>query len=281
VPSRDRVAERLRRLLPLGAAHGLARWKNALQGMGIYWLSRHRPATLRSFLLRRAAAELPPGFDLATHLTPPYDPWDQRLCLVPDGDLFAALRSGRAEIVTDRIDRFTPSGPALVSGRILDADVVVTATGLTVLALGGIRFEVDGQPVRLPDTLAYKGAMLSGVPNLALTIGYTNASWTLKADLVARYVCRLLEHMARTGAMVATPSAPPPEQQGDLVPLIDLHAGYVRRALGELPKQGSRTPWRLRQNYLRDLVTLRYGPVTDAMRFERAAARVESREPVG
>jgi monooxygenase len=280
VPSRDRIAERLQRLLPTRTAHGLARWKNALQQIGIYWLSRHRPAFLRSLLLRRAAAQLPPGFDLATHLTPDYDPWDQRLCAVPDGDLFRSLRSGRAEIVTDRIERFTPSGLALASGRTLDADVVVTATGLTVLALGGIRLEVDGEAIRLADTLAYKGAMLSGVPNLALTIGYTNASWTLKADLVARYVCRLLQHMARTGAAIATPIAPPAEQQGDLVPLIDLQAGYVHRALGALPKQGARAPWRLRQNYVRDLVTLRYRPVTDAMRFERAAARTRAGEPV-
>jgi monooxygenase len=281
VPSRDRVAERLQRVLPARAAHSLARWKNALQAMGIYWLSRHRAAFLRSFLLRKAAAQLPAGFDLDTHLTPGYDPWDQRLCAVPDGDLFAALRSGRAEIVTDRIERFTATGLALASGRTLDADVVVTATGLTVLALGGIRLTVDGEPVRLAETLAYKGAMLSGVPNLALTIGYTNASWTLKADLVARYVCRLLKHLKRTDTAIATPVAPPTDGLGDLVPLIDLQAGYVRRALGELPKQGSRTPWRLRQNYVRDLITLRYGPVTDAMRFERAGERARTPEPVG
>jgi cation diffusion facilitator CzcD-associated flavoprotein CzcO len=279
VPSRDRVAERLQRVLPMRAAHALARWKSALQGMGIYWLSRHRPRFLRSFLLRRAAAQLPADFDLGTHLTPAYDPWDQRLCAVPDGDLFRTLSSGRADIVTDGIERFTAAGIALASGRTLPADVVVTATGLTVLALGGIRLAVDGEPVRLADTLAYKGAMLSGVPNLALTIGYTNASWTLKADLVARYVCRVLKHLRRTGTAVATPVAPPTDRQGDLVPLIDLQAGYVRRALGELPKQGARTPWRLRQNYVRDLVTLRYGPVTDAMRFERAGARVRVGEP--
>ncbi len=280
VPSRDPAAERLRRFLPPRTAHGLARWKNALQGIGVYWLSRHRPALLKRFLLRRAAAQLPPGYDLATHLTPAYDPWDQRLCAVPDGDLFRALRSGRADIVTDRIERFAPTGLTLASGRTLEADVVVTATGLNVLALGGIRLEVDGEPVRLADTLAYKGAMLSGVPNLALTIGYTNASWTLKADLVARYVCRLLKHLHRTGATTATPVAPPADRQGELVPLIDLQAGYVRRSLGELPKQGERAPWRLRQNYVRDLLTLRYGPVTDGMRFERAATRARTAEPV-
>jgi cation diffusion facilitator CzcD-associated flavoprotein CzcO len=248
--------------------------------MGVYWLSRHRPALLRSILLRRAAGQLPPGFDLATHLTPSYDPWDQRLCAVPDGDLFASLRAGRADIVTDRIARFTPTGLALASGRTLDADVIVTATGLNVLALGGMRLEVDGEPVRLADTLAYKGAMLSGVPNLAFTIGYTNASWTLKADLVARYVCRLLAHLRRTGSAVATPVASFADGQGDLVPLIDLRAGYVRRAIGELPKQGRRPPWRLRQNYLLDLLTLRHGPVTDGMRFEPAPVAARDSEPV-
>jgi cation diffusion facilitator CzcD-associated flavoprotein CzcO len=186
------------------------------------------------------------------------------MCFVPDGDLFTAIRSGRASVVTDRIDRFTATGIRLESGTELPADIVVSATGLTLLALGGMTLTVSGRPVDLADTVAYKGMMLSGVPNFALAIGYTNASWTLKCDLVSAYVCRLLNHMARTGERVVTPGRPP---TGPLEPIIDLTAGYVLRGRDHLPKQGPTTPWRLHQNYPRDLLALRHGSLTDGVVF--------------
>jgi cation diffusion facilitator CzcD-associated flavoprotein CzcO len=204
---------------------------------------------------------------VAPHFTPPYDPWDQRLCLVPDGDLFAALRSGKASVVTDRIAEFDGTGIRLESGGHLDADVVVTATGLVLLPIGGMRLTVDGQDVDLSQTVSYKGFMVSGVPNFAMTIGYTNASWTLKADLVARYVCRLLAHLDRNGYAAATPLAP---AEGGTEPFIGLSAGYVQRSLTALPRQGSRAPWKLYQNYVRDLLLMRRGPLEDeGIRFTR------------
>jgi cation diffusion facilitator CzcD-associated flavoprotein CzcO len=211
---------------------------------------------------------LPAGFDVDTHLAPSYNPWDQRLCAAPGGDFFRALRSGRADIVTDRIERFTPTGVRLASGRELPADLVVTATGLDLLFLGGLRLTVDGRDVDPAQTLAYKGMMLSGVPNFAMTVGYTNASWTLKADLVARYVCRLLRYLDAHGQASVTPVAPPVADRSRLAPLIDLQAGYVFRSAAVLPKQGPATPWRLHQNYLRDVQLMRRGRLTDGVRFE-------------
>ncbi|MDH2443720.1 NAD(P)/FAD-dependent oxidoreductase [Amnibacterium sp. CER49] len=269
VPSTDRVADSLRRRLPGALAYRAVRWKNVLKAMAVYQLSRRRPDTMRALLKQAQVRALPEGFDVETHLTPRYGPWDERLCAVPDGDLFRAIRRGRADIVTDRIERVERDGLALASGARLPADVIVTATGLNVLAIGGMRLSVDGRAVELAETLAYKGMMLSGVPNFALTIGYTNASWTLKADLVARYVCRLLAHMERRGMAVAVPEAPALDP-ASTVPLIDLASGYVRRGAHLLPRQGPRTPWRLHQNYLRDLALLRLGPVGDGMRFARA-----------
>ena len=213
---------------------------------------------------------MPAGYDVDTHFAPRYNPWDQRLCLVPDGDLFEAIRHGRASIVTDQIDTFTEHGIRLASGSELEADIVVTATGLNLLAIGGMKLRVDGADVHPSDTEAYKGMMLSGVPNFALTLGYTNASWTLKADLVSQYVCRLLNHMDRRGYQICTPIAPDSLQRE---PIIDLQSGYVLRSVHELPKQGSATPWRLHQNYPRDALFMRYGPLHDAgMRFTRASA---------
>jgi len=214
-----------------------------------------------------------PGIDVDTHFNPPYDPWDQRLCLVPDGDLFRVLRSGKASIATDRIAGFTEKGIALEYGEHLDADVVVTATGLNLLPMGGMSLTVDGAPVDVTETVSYKGMMLSGVPNFTLVIGYTNASWTLKADLVNGYVCRLINHLDRHGYVSATPVVPP---EGGHEPFLDLSSGYVQRSLAKLPKQGSRTPWRLHQNYLRDVALMRRGPLDDAgMTFQRAAVRAE------
>jgi cation diffusion facilitator CzcD-associated flavoprotein CzcO len=222
---------------------------------------------VKRLIRKQAIDQLPAGYDVDTHFRPTYDPWDQRLCLAPDGDLFRAIRHGDASVVTDRIVRFTPSGLLLESGAELPADVVVTATGLNLKAFGGAELSIDGAAVHLPDTMAYKGMLLSGVPNFAFTVGYTNASWTLKADLVAQYVVRLLRHLDATGTTVFVPEREPDVKAE---PFLDFAAGYVLRSLHQFPKQGSRTPWRLRQNYLRDVVTLRHGKVTDdAITFTR------------
>ncbi|MFD0331590.1 hypothetical protein ACFQZC_34190 [Streptacidiphilus monticola] len=209
---------------------------------------------------RGVQRQLPKGYDVGTHFTPQYNPWDERLCVVPDGDLFRAIGSGRAQVVTDRIDRFTSTGIRLRSGAELEADVVVTATGLNLLAFGGIELTVDGREVRLNETVAYKGMMLSGVPNFAFTVGYTNASWTLKADLVAEYVCRLLRHLDENGYQVATPVEPASPVRE---PLIGLRSGYVRRSLDAFPTQGPTAPWRVHQNYPRDVQLMRKGPLED------------------
>ena len=205
---------------------------------------------MRGAFRRGAMRALPPGYDVDTHFNPRYGPWDQRLCLVPDGDLFKALSAGRASIVTDRIERFTPGGIRLASGTELEADIVVTATGLKLLALGGVELEVDGEPVVLPERLAYKGMMLGGVPNMAFTIGYTNASWTLKADLVAEFVCRLLERMDREGLRECVPVD---DGTVERRPLLDFSAGYVQRSIHEFPKGGAQAPWRLGMSYAQDV----------------------------
>jgi monooxygenase len=267
LPSEDRLADALRRRLPAKVAYPIVRWKNVLLATLVFQLSRRAPRLAKSLLRKGVTAQLPEGYDVATHFTPRYNPWDQRLCLVPDGDLFEAIRGGKASIVTDRIDTFTEDGIRLASGQRLPADIVVTATGLNVLVLGGMALSVDGAAVDLSRTVAYKGMMLSGVPNLALTLGYTNASWTLKADLVCAYVCRLLGHMDRHGYQVCTPAAP---TSGDLDPIIDLKSGYVMRSIDALPKQGPAAPWRLHQNYPRDVLLLRHGRLEDeGVRFTR------------
>jgi cation diffusion facilitator CzcD-associated flavoprotein CzcO len=275
LPGRDALAETLRRWLPQRVVYPVVRWKSVLVSMASYQLSRRRPAVMKKVLRKAQEKQLPAGFDLDTHFTPPYDPWDQRLCVVPDGDLFQVLRSGRASIATDRIARFDETGIALASGEHLDADVIVTATGLNLLPIGGMTLTVDGAPVELSETVSYKGMMVSGVPNFAMTIGYTNASWTLKADLVARYVCRLLAHMERNGYDIVTPLAPAdPERE----PFLGLTSGYVQRSLAALPKQGGRAPWKLYQNYIRDVLLMRRGPVEDeGIRFSRREpARVQA-----
>jgi cation diffusion facilitator CzcD-associated flavoprotein CzcO len=210
---------------------------------------------------RGVARRLPPGFPTDPHFRPKYDPWDQRVCLVPDGDLFKAIHRGEASIVTDEIETFTEDGIALASGEELEADVIVTATGLNMLLLGGMELTVDGEPVDPAETVAYKGMMLSGVPNAAMALGYTNASWTLKCDLCTEYVCRLLNHMDANRHTIATPLPPPPSEPRE--PIIDLQSGYVLRSIENLPKQGARTPWRLHQNYPLDILMLRRGPVVD------------------
>jgi monooxygenase len=268
VPGRDPIAEALHKVLPTRAVAPIVRWKNVLLQALIYKISRTRPGILKKLLRKGVINSLPAGYDVDTHFKPNYNPWDQRLCMVPDGDLFKALSSGSAEIVTDRIETFTANGIKLTSGRELDADVVVTATGLNLLFLGGMKIEVDGEEADLGQTLAYKGMMLSDLPNMAFTIGYTNASWTLKADLVAEYVCRLLNHMDAGGYDICVPHLSDPEVTPE--PIIDFNSGYVLRSLDALPNQGSKEPWKLRQNYAIDLRALRYGSLEDgAMQFKR------------
>ncbi|MEZ0089106.1 alpha/beta fold hydrolase [Streptacidiphilus sp. EB129] len=262
LPAHDLVADKLRRILPARAAHTAARWKNVRVAVASYQLSRKAPKLMRSLLTRGVARQLPAGYDVGTHFTPRYEPWDERLCVVPDGDLFKAISAGRAEVVTDRIARFTEQGIALESGAELPADIVVTATGLNLLAFGGMRLLVDGTEVQLSQTVAYKAMMLSGVPNFAFTVGYTNASWTLKADLVAQYVCRVLAHLDEHGYQTLTPVAP-----DSLVrePLIGLASGYVRRSLSDFPSQGTTAPWRVDQHYPRDVRMVRDQPVEDGV----------------
>jgi monooxygenase len=280
LPGRDALADLLRRWLPGRSGPAAARWKNALMGTLTYQVARRTPGLAKRLLRRGVAAQLPAGFDLDRHFTPRYQPWDQRLCIAADGDLFAAIRSGRVSIETDRIDTFTEKGLRLASGKEIEAEIVVTATGLNILALGGMAVTVDGRGMDLGQTVAYKGMMLSGLPNFAMTVGYTNASWTLKADLVSRHVCRLLTYMDRHGYRVCTPVPP---RTADLVPLINLAAGYVLRSVDQLPKQGPRPPWRLYQNYARDVLLLRHRPVAGSgLRFDRAPGRVPSTgNPVG
>jgi len=269
LPAEDRLADLLRHRLPATWAYPLVRWKNVLVSMAIFRLSRRRPALVKALLRRGARKLLPEGYDVDTHFAPTYDPWDQRLCLVPDGDLFGAVRRGQASIVTDRIATFTESGIRLESGEELEADLVVTATGLNLLPIGGMTLVVDGREVDLAETVAYKGMMLSGVPNFFLTLGYTNASWTLKADLVAHYVCRLLNHMGAEGHQVVTPVLPREAETWEPVPIIDLRSGYVLRSVERLPKQGPGAPWRLYQSYPRDVRLMRRGDLEDGVEFTR------------
>jgi len=274
LPASDPIADALRRALPARVAYPIVRWKNVLLATLVYKLSRRAPRLVKTLLRRGVAKRLPAGYDVDTHFKPRYQPWDQRLCLVPDGDLFDAIAQGRASVVTDRIDTFTEHGLRLESGAELQADVVVTATGLNLLVLGGMTVTVDGSQIDLSQTVGYKGMMLSGIPNLALTLGYTNASWTLKGDLVAGYVCRLLNHMDEHGYRQCTPRAPDPSLA--LAPFLDLASGYVLRSIDELPKQGPTTPWRLHQNYPRDVLLLKYGPIDDgAIEFSRARPAIE------
>lgn len=267
-PEKDRLANWLRGRLPRRLAHGLVRWKNVLTDLFFYQLMRRRPEMMKQYLVRQVQEELGPDFDVATHFTPRYNPWDERLCLVPDGDLFAAIKRGAASVVTGHIETFTPTGIRLRSGRTLEADVVVTATGLVMRLMSGVEMVVDGVPVDLSERMTYKGMMLSDVPNSALAIGYTNASWTLKCELIHRYVCRLLNYMDEHGYVQATPRHTDPSVTPE--PVIDFTSGYVQRALPRLPSQGSRPPWKLYQNYLLDMLTFRFGRLDDgAMTFRR------------
>jgi cation diffusion facilitator CzcD-associated flavoprotein CzcO len=275
LPARDGVADWLRRRLPRRAAYQLVRAKNVALMTFSYQLSRRRPRLMKAMILRGAQRQLPDGYDVDTHFRPAYNPWDQRLCIVPDGDLFSAVSAGKASIVTDEVQTFTERAVRLRSGAELEADIVVTATGLQMLALGGIQLVVDGAPVHLPDKVVYKGMMLSGVPNFAFTVGYTNASWTLKADLTAAYVCRLLNHMRRHGYDRCAPADEDPELIRE--PLLNLSSGYVLRSVHDFPAQGSKRPWRVHQNYALDVLDFKLGGVEDGvMRFARPQAMAAS-----
>ena len=270
-PGQDVIANLLRRCLPDRAVYGVTRWKNVLLGTFFYNLARQRPNVFKWMVARGVRRQLGKEYD-AKHFTPPYNPWDQRLCIAPDADIFRVLREGRASVVTDSIETFTEDGVLLKSGRQLDADIIVTATGLVLKIISGMQLVVDGATVDLPKTLVYKGMMFSDVPNLAFAIGYTNASWTLKCDLASQYVCRLLNHMDRNGYAVCTPRVNDPDIGDE--PVIDFNSGYVLRSLHTLPRQGSKTPWRLHQNYMKDLSMMRYGRVDDGtMEFRTEAAR--------
>jgi monooxygenase len=271
-PTEEAIAERLRQWLPTRASHALTRWKNILLQMYLYRLSRRKPAAMRALLIKLAQAQIGPEFNATEYFNPRYDPWDQRMCIVPDGDLFAAMRAGKASIVNGEIETFTETGLRLTSGQEIEADLIVTATGLKVRLMGGVAIEVDGAPVDIASTTAYKGVMFSDVPNLASIFGYTNASWTLKSDLIAEYICRLLSHMDRRGYAICTP------RRGDSAiadePTLPLTSGYIERAKHLLFKQGTKKPWRLNQNYALDVMDFRFGAIEDgALEFKR-------REPI-
>ena len=278
-PGEDAIAHKLRRVLPERLAYRATRWKNVLLGMFFFQLARRRPEKVKERMIGMAAAQLEPGFDVGTHFTPRYNPWDQRVCLVPDGDLFREIRDGRASVVTDTIERFTEDGIELASCKMLPADIVVVATGLKLNMLGDIALNVDGHARRPSESLAYKGMMLSNVPNLVLAFGYTNASWTLKADLTAEYVCRLLRYMERHDYRIAVPHV---DAGAEGAPFLDFTSGYVQRAAAVLPKQGLRKPWRVYQNYLMDMLTIRHGRLDDGvLRFDRVqSATMPTNDPL-
>ena len=270
LPAQDKIFDWLRRVLPSNWAYRLSRWKNIGFTMYIYQLARRRPQYVKAGLLQRVRQELGPDYDVATHFTPRYNPWEQRLCLAPDADIFQAIKSGRASVVTGAIEEFTATGIRLQSGEEIAADIVVTATGLVMQAFGGAALTVDGRAVDPGASLAYKGVMISGVPNLASVFGYINASWTLKADLICAYVCRLLNHMDRKGVRQVTPR---PGQETAAAPFVDTFTpNYVKRALASWPKQGSKAPWKVNQNYLRDIAALKWSRIDDeALEFSNGA----------
>lgn len=260
-PDQDALANWLRGRVPPKIAYGITRWKNVALGMFFYGMSKRRPEYVKEKMLAGVRAELGPDYDVDAHFSPHYRPWDQRVCLVPNGDLFQSIREGRASVVTDHIDTFTESGILLRSGTLLEADIIVTATGLALQVIGGVQFDVDGRPVVFGDTVAYKGMMFSDVPNLASCFGYTNASWTLKCDLTCGYVCRILNLMAKKGYRSATPHLDDPSM--GYQPWLDFSSGYIQRSIAKFPRQGNRAPWRLYQNYALDTLSLRLGTLDD------------------
>jgi monooxygenase len=269
-PTKDAMAIWMHRHLPEGIAAKVTKWKNVLYSITMFYLARTKPETIKDLILKGIRQQLHPDYDVKRHFTPRYNPWDQRICLVPDGDLFAAIRSGRVEVVTDTIAEVVQSGVRLSSGTTLPADIIVAATGLVVKLMGGAEILVDGVPAKFNEKMVYKGAMFSGIPNLALAFGYTNNSWTLRCDLTARFVCRLLKYMDRKGFSICVPKLPEPSVNPE--PLLDFSSGYVRRADGVLPRQGQKAPWRVPQNYVKDLAAFTFGSVSDGtMNFLRTS----------
>lgn len=274
-PAKDKIANFLRSVLPSGAAYAISRWKNVLLGMFFYALSRKRPAVMKALIAKGVKKNL--GEEALKDFTPTYDPWDQRLCLIPDSDLFNSIKNGRATVVTDHIETFTKTGLQLRSGEHLDADIIVTATGLVMKIMAGLQLSVDGKAVDMSEKFAYKGMMYSDIPNLASALGYTNASWTLKCDLTAQYICRMLNFMDENGYEICTPRFNDPTVEP--IPVVDFNSGYILRALETLPKQGSKTPWRLYQNYVKDLRMLRYGNLEDGtMEFAKGTRAASLRQ---
>ncbi|MFL5823051.1 MAG: flavin-containing monooxygenase [Solirubrobacteraceae bacterium] len=263
LPGQDPLARVLRRVLPAKRAYAIIRWKNVLVTSAFFRLSRRQPELVKRLLRKGVQRRLPPGFDVDMHFKPRYNPWDQRMCLVPDGDLFEAISLGQVSLVTDEIDTFTEHGIRLKSGKEIEADLIVTATGLNLQPLGGLEPSIDGQPVDMPKSMVYKGCMFSGVPNLALSFGYTNASWTLKADLICQFVTRLINHMDANGYTQCVPVNRDPTITE--TPFVDFTPGYFLRSMHQLPKQGSKLPWRLHQNYIRDLQLIKRAPLEDGV----------------
>lgn len=277
LPQTSNAAEALAKILPRGLAYRLVRWHRIVFQQIMYKMIRANPAKAGENLLNLVREQLPEGYDVEKHFRPRYNPWDQRLCVVPDGDFFKAISAGRASVETDEIETFVEDGIRLKSGKTLEAEVVVTATGLALEAMGGARASVDGRAINLGETFTYRGFACSGLPNLAFVFGYTNSSWTLRADLISQYVCRLINHMDRRGFDIATPVNDDPTLKPE--PFLNLNSGYILRAAERLPKQGARDPWRNPQSYFRDIMILRYGKIDDGvMRFSRRAESAAGRE---
>jgi cation diffusion facilitator CzcD-associated flavoprotein CzcO len=275
-PAEDKMANTLRKWLPGMLAYNLIRARNVLGGMYFFNLARKRPEQVKAGIIKMVQDELGPDYDVATHFTPTYNPWDQRLCLVPDADMFKEIKAGRASVVTDHIDTFTNDGVRLKSGQELKADIIVSATGLVLEVWNGIDVSVDGRHIDAASTLSYKGMMYEGVPNLASAFGYTNASWTLKCDLTCEYVCRLLNHLKKTGARQAVPVNDDPNIEFE--PWLDFSSGYVQRAMAKFPKQGTKVPWKLDQNYAKDLMSLRYSKLEDGvLRFSSPSVKASEK----
>ena len=271
VPSKDAIANALRKVLGARRGYAVTRRKNMLKQRAVYRLCQRYPGAARRLIRYINAKQLPAGFPVDEHFNPAYNPWDQRLCAVPNADLFKAISDGKASVVTDRIVTFTERGIELESGLLLEADIIVTATGLNLQAFGGIVLNVDGEPVRLPDRVAYKSMLLSGVPNFAFVFGYTNSSWTLKVGPLCEHFCRLLAHMDSHGYDTCYPEVNDPDLATR--PLLDFDAGYVKRAVDQLPRQGDRGPWQMVMDFRRDVEVLRNGPVTDdSLRFTTTAS---------
>jgi cation diffusion facilitator CzcD-associated flavoprotein CzcO len=256
-------------VLPWRLAYRIVRWRNVKVQTSAWVLSKHWPTLVRRIIRKLAQRHLPDDYDFDTHFNPRYDPWDERICVVPDADLFEAIAAGRASVVTDRIETFTEKGITLASGQEIEADMIVTATGLSLQLLGGIELSVDGNPVDVPGGLVYRGSMLADVPNLAFPFGYINQSWTLGADVACQHACRLLNYMDERGYDSVTPRSP--AHISGSKPIMELSSGYVRRAEGLFPRQGSEEPWYRQQSYPRDRRSVLRYPIEDsALEFARA-----------